>query len=776
MVITARRAGAVLIAAALALAGCATPTEDPEVETGEAPDVAEALRELPSEPVDVPGEWYRGDEYAGLGMDFLPPAEGVPFAFALNVAAPREAARPQVWLSDDGFGWFRADVAGDYNASFTGGLVGNPDVSGLVGVSFEDGALVSRVWRAFDRRDWHEVELPEDFARTYRVVTGAAAESRLLVAGTSVEKELGVAILDGDRTEYVRLPGIADREQRVIVDMAAHEDSAVILVQRGEEGAGGTFETYTSDDAGVTWSGPAAVADDPDTFLSGMAWTGDRYVVTGGSRDPSTGGLIPAAWSSDDGADWDTEVVPPPPEESVFYVAEGVDTVLGRPAVRDGIAFVVASNDDSLRAGFYNRNAEGDWAFTGTSDLMDYPGVGGLTLSVNPDEQIAILSPFGTGQAVVGVHGRENAWRELERVGSIEQVAQVESLATVAGAADAERAFIKTLRVRYEVDGPNFSAIPERALFELTPDRQVNEIPFDPPEVAELTDTVVGTSDPGDTVLLGSRFSPSRQRVEPRGWFRGGPDQPWEPAGGFGDVIDAKFSAVQRTADGWVAVGASREAATEDPENPENPDDTVRRASLWRSGDGRGWEDATALDEAAGEATGVCTLPDGLLLAVGYLLDGDVRVPAAWRGTDDGWERATAEILTTGTGELTGCATTGDGTVIGASTGGRNIVLRTEDGIQFEGVFRTEYGSSMLKPVSIPGGFAAPGRFTSDNGSGPVVWLSPNGVRWTPWRIPSLTDGITRDVAKFGDGIIVTMDSELGVPVHVVPQVDPAAE
>lgn len=762
MHIAARRASAALIVSVLILAGCSPGAEEQEGEAPEDAPVTETLRELPAEPVDVPGEWYRNEDYAGLGMEFLPPAEGVPYAFALNVASPRESARPQVWISDDGFEWDRADVASDYQGSFTGGLVGSPEVAGLLGVSYEDGGLRSRVWRSHDRRAWHEVELPPEFAEPYRAVAGAAAASRIMVAGTSVAKDLSVAVIDGDEVEHHVLPGIADREQRLVVDMAAHDDSAVILVQRGEEGTVGTFETYTTEDGGQSWQGPDTVTDDPGAFMAGMAWTGSHYLITGGARNDETGGLVPAAWTSEEGARWEEEEVPAPPEDSLFFIAEGVDTALGRPAVRDGIAFMIASNDDSLRAGFYNLNAEGEWAFTGTSDLLGFPGVGGVTLSANPDEQIAILSPFGTGLAVVGVHGRENAWRELERIGAIEAVAQVES-ATFAP----RHIYLKTLRVRYEVDGPDFNTVPEHGLWQLTEDRGLHEIPNEPPEVTELTDTVVGAFGQEEIVLLGSRFSPSRQRVEPRGWYRATLGEQWEPAGGFGDVINARFHAAEHAGDEWVAVGTSADAQSEAP---------VQRPSVWTSGDGRGWSEAVVLDETHGAATGVCTLPDGRLLAVGYVDDDGVRSPAAWRSADEGWERATAGILTSGTGELTGCASTAAETVIGASTGGRNIVLRTEDGVQFEGVFRTEYGSSMGRPVAVNGGFAAPGRFASDNASGPVVWLSQNGFQWRPWRVPSTSDGATRAVQPFGEGVVVIMDSALGAPVQVVPHVDPAAE
>ncbi|MCW4355294.1 hypothetical protein ONR57_18475 [Hoyosella sp. YIM 151337] len=764
MVTRTRPAGVAAIVAALVLAGCSPGIDEREEQPADdAPPAAEpALRALPAESIEVPGEWYREDDYAGLGMDFLAPAEGVPFAFALNVAAPREPAHPQVWLSDDGFGWFRADVAADYQGAFTGGLIGNPEVSGLAGVSYEEGTLRSRLWRSADRREWHEVELPPEFAQTFRVSAGAAAGQRIYLAGVSVGKELAVAIVDGADVEYVTLPPIADRDQRLVVDAAAFDDSVVVLVQHGEEGAAGRFETYTSDDGGATWSSPTRITDDPDIFLSGMAWTGDRFLVTGGARDPDTGGLLPAAWTSEDGQRWDGELVPPPPDDSVFYVAEGVDTVLGRPAVRDGIAFMVGSNDDSLRAGFYNRNAAGEWAFTGTSDLLGFPGVGGLTLSVNPDEQVAILSPFGAGLAVVGVHGREDAWRELERSGALEQVAQVDS-ATPAP----RHMYLETLRVRYEADGPEFRSTPERALWQLTEDRSLHPIPYEPPEVAEMTDTVTGAFGQDDIVLAGSRFSPTRQRVEPRAWFRSVLGEPWEPAGGFGDVIDVRFTAVHRIGEEWVASGTSADAAAEEP---------VGRPSVWTSGDGRGWSDAIILDDDAGVVSDVCALPGGGLLAVGSLDNGDVRVPAAWRNTGEEWDRATAEILTTGVGVLTGCAGSGSGVVIGASTGGRNIVLRTEDGIEFAGVFRTGYGSSMGRPVPVNAGYAAPGRFTSDDASGPVVWLSADGIRWTPWRIPSHTDGITRGVQPFGDGVVVTMDSEVGPPVQIVQHVDPAAE
>ncbi|GGC71985.1 hypothetical protein IEU95_14510 [Hoyosella rhizosphaerae] len=766
MVISRRvRCGtAALMATTLILAACSTTEDDPVAEPEpEEPQPTQTLREFNTIPVGVPPELFRTEEFAGRGLNLLAGAEGLPYAVALNMAAPQRPSRPVVWVADDGNHWTPIDLTPDSPHSFSGGLVGNNQKSALVGSSFADGTLVSRVWLSDNRRDWVEAELPDEFARTFRVVTGTAAGERILVAGNAVSKDLGVAIIDGDRIEHTLLPQIPDREQRLIVDMAASGDNVVLIAQRGDEGSPGAFVAYTSDDGGITWDGSHPVGDSPNVFVAGVEASGEQFVMTGGVLAPdSDRGFVPAAWTSDDGVSWTPEFVPPPPEDSVFYIAEGVPALLGRPSVRDGHIYAVASNDDSLRAGFYHRVPEGEWFFNGTSELMGFPGAGGVTVGLNPDERLAVLSPFGTGKVVIGVHGRDDAWSERLDLGALEQVGQVEALTSVI-----DRMFVKTLRVRYDVDGADFSGVPERQLYELF-DRgdanfELENIGFDPPEVGNLTNTVVASTDNNELLLLGSRFSTQRNRIEARGWFLPAPGQPWIPVDGFGAVADSQIKGIVQTDSGWYAVGTSTGPEGNDPAS----------ATVWRSDNGREWQVDEVLNSGNGSnATAVCQVTDGPVLVAGSVTESDGTAPAVWRLTEETWERATAEILTTGRGELTGCASSDDETILSATSGGRNLILRTTDGIQFEGTFRTEFGSTMREAVRVNGGFAAAGRITNDDASGPVVWLSDHGFRWEPWRVPARTDGIVRFVKPYGDGIVFTMDSELGDPVQIVESLD----
>ncbi|MBD8505630.1 hypothetical protein HT102_03905 [Hoyosella sp. G463] len=766
----ARRHFAVLAAALLAASCASTPDEAPEASTEPTTETTEAqpveLRELNSVPVDVPGSLFRAGEFAGRGLDLLPPSENAPYAVALNMAAPGRSTRPVVWVADNGEAWTPVEVAPDYPHAFSGGLVGNEAVSAVVGTAFEEGSLVSRIWRSTDRRGWSAVPLPPEYANEFRVVTGTVTATKIITAGNSLDKEIGVAIVEGDSIEYTLLPGIPDREQRLIVDMAAHGDTVVLIAQRGDEGAAGTFVSYTSSDAGSTWDGPHPIGSSNEMVISGVESIGDQFVMTGGTLNPQAErGQVPAAWSSGDGAEWNAETVPAPPAESVFYVAEGVDTTLGRPSARGGDLFAVASNNDSLRAGFYHRTADGQWFFNGVSEPMDFPGVGGVVLGMNPEQRAVLLGSFAVGEVVMGVKGPGEEWREVQRVGTSEQVAQVEDIVSAAG-----RVLATTLQVRYEIDGADFSSSEQRDLLELRGGTAPEDplvlapITLDPPEVAGLIGGVVSSTDADEIIALGSQFSLESNRIEARGWFQPANDQPWIPVEGFGAVADASLAAVTRTDEAWYAVGTSTGPEADQPPT----------ATVWSSPDGRGWtmEQILGGSDEGSAASAVCQIGGGPVLVAGSTLDGGASVPAIWRKDTDGWTRATADILGSGQGELTGCAASDEEAVLSATTGGRNIVLRTEDGIEFEGTFRTGFGATMREPVRVAGGFAAAGRYTSNEASGPVVWLSEHGARWEPWRVPSRSDGLVRAVQPFRDGIAITMDSEVGHPVQVVEQLD----
>ncbi|WP_278315077.1 hypothetical protein [Lolliginicoccus levis] len=767
---TARRHLAALAVALLAASCSSTPDDSPEASTEPSPETTEVppaeLRELTTAPVDVPGSLFRTGEFAGRGLDLLPPAENAPYAVALNMAAPGRSTRPVVWVADNGEAWSPVEVAPDYPHAFSGGLVGNDAVSAVVGTAYEEGALVSRVWRSADRRAWDAVPLPPEYANEFRVVTGTVTGNKIITAGNSLDKELGVAIIEGDSVEYTLLPGIPDREQRLIVDMAAHGDTVVLIAQRGDEGTAGTFVSYASTDAGSTWDGPHPIGSSTDMAVSGVESVGDQFVLTGGTLAPEAeSGQVPAAWVSGDGAEWTAETVPAPPAESVFFIAEGVDTTLGRPSARGGDLFAVASNNDSLRAGFYHRTPDGQWFFNGVSEPMEFPGVGGVVIGMNPEQRAALLGSFAVGEVVMGVKGPGEEWREVQRVGTSEQIAQVDDIVSAAG-----RVLATTLQVRYEIDGADFSSAEQRDLFELRGGTAPEDplvlapITLDPPEVADLIGGVVSSTEAGEIITLGSQFSLESNRIEARGWFQPAGDQPWVAVEGFGAVADASLTAVTRTDEAWYAVGTSTGAESDHPP----------AATVWSSEDGRTWamEQILGGTDEGSSANAVCQVADGPVLVAGSTVDDGSPVPAIWRKDTDGWTRATAEILGSGQGELTGCATSEDEAILSATTGGRNIVLRTEDGIQFEGTFRTGFGATMREPVRVAGGFAAAGRYTSNQASGPVVWLSDHGVRWEPWRVPSRSDGIVRDVQPFRDGIAITMDSEVGHPMQVAEQLD----
>lgn len=753
----------VLLTFSLALGGCSgSGTDGQAPATGAPATPAQALPLAETTVVQAAPEMFRAQPYAGSGIDLLPAAPGVPYAFAAPTAAPLAGAKPVAWLSDNGVDWTSVDVDPAYQGGFSGGMVGSDAVSAVVGTSFEDRALLSRVWTSADRRAWTPVDLPADFARKYRVTVGAAAGGTVYVAGGAPNKDAAVAIIDGSRIEHVKLPDITAPEQRTLVSMAAFEDRVVLVARLGAEGEPGAKVAYASDDGGVTWSGPETLVDAPTAFVAGLAWSGDRFVATGAAPAENADALVPAAWSSPDGRDWVREDVPRPPDDSVFYIAEGVNVWLSKPTARDGRVHAVAGNLDSPRAGFYERAPEGTWAFTGVSGVNAFPGTEGLTVPVNPQDRLAVLGAFGTGLVTMGVAPREGEWKEHARTGALEETARVEALFQ-----DGDRTLVQTERVRYRTDDGNFTGIPESAVYQLGAEPTLTRVEWDPPEIGQLTG-LVAASDGGATALLGAVFNPETSTAQGRGWFRAGPDAAWAPVQGLDGAGDVAFHRVTKAGDRWIAVG---EVAAPEPGAP-------WRAQVWTSADGLAWRAAgdtlAAADRASG-ALDVCAVPGGSagdVLVAGYAdNDDDRRAPAVWRSAGDGFERVEAEIFGTGEGTVTRCASDGRTAVLAASTGGRNIVIRTEDGEDFEGVFRTEFGAALTNPVAVPGGFAAAGRFNSDTAAGPAVWLSKDGRDWHARAVPSVADGSTTFVVGHGEDLVVTMGSDLGQPVQLLPQV-----
>lgn len=750
-----------LLALALVLSGCSNTEQGGGTETSTPPPQPEqALPLLETNVVASAPEMFRAQPYASLGLDLLPAVPERPYAFAASTAAPLAGARPGVWLSDNGLDWSSVDVDPNYQGSFSGGLVGGAEVSAVVGTSFEERTLVSRVWRSTDRRAWAPVELPDDFALTYRVATGTVTADRVIVAGTAANKDAAVAIIDPDRVEYVKLPDITAPEQRSLLAMAANGDSVVLVARVGPEGERGATVSYASSDGGVSWDSAETVIDEPQAFVAGVTWTGDRFVATGAAVSETGTGVVPSAWSSVDGADWAREEVPRPPLDSVFFIAEGVDVWLAKPTARDGWVHVVSGNLDSPRSGFYERSPEGVWTFTGVSGVNAFPGTDGVALPVNDNDRAAVLSAFGTGLVTVGVAPREGDWREVARIGALEETSRVEALFN-----DVDRSLVQTERVRFRTEDGNFTGIPESKMYELRGEPVLQEVLWEPPEIGALTGTVVA-SDGTSTVLLGSVFNPETSTAQGRGWFRAAADAPWVPVQGVEGGGDVTFHRVLKGAQRWVAVG---EATSGEPDAP-------WRAEVWTSADGITWQAVGAGFTDPGLASGaldVCPVPgEGTsngVMVVGFTTnEDDRRVPAVWRSGADGWQRVEADIFNSGEGTITRCASDEEVAVLAASTGGRGIVIRTEDGADFEGVFRTDFGSLLSNPVAVPGGFAAAGRFASEEASGPAVWLSADGRNWTARAVPSVTDGATLLVLPHGQDLVVTMGSDLGEPVQLV--------
>ncbi len=236
---------------------------------------------------------------------------------------------------------------------------------------------------------------------------------------------------------------------------------------------------------------------------------------------------------------------------------------------------------------------------------------------------------------------------------------------------------------------------------------------------------------------------------------------------GFEGTGATNFNGAAHVGDVWVAYGTFRE-------NSELS--TPLHGLIWTSADGASWTRGAG-DFGSGpfesSVTGVCALPDGDLIGVGWIEQsaGEFRT-AVWKSDGPTWTRLDIGDLGSRSGFADSCATGEDGVILGATVGGRSTLLSSTDGSTWDEVFRAERGVTVGTPVAVTGGFVASGSVDSQDFSGPVVWLSKTGAEWAPVSIASYRNGSTEEVAAWGDDLIVTMSGVIGSPVSLIRDIE----
>lgn len=735
---------AAITAALLGLTGCTLfgqPVDEAPIATLEidTPDVPETLQQ--PQPLAQAG---------GL----LSATAEAPYAFGGSLQQPGEPPVPTVWTSADASAWQADPVDEDFEGAFDGTLTGSAELTALVGSRWTEGTRSVAAWTSTDRAEWTAVAFPDDFTARTRLSTAEVLGDELLVIGTDADGAAsGVRVSDGE-SSALELPSPPKGQLLNPAYLGGDgADTVLLLATTGPEGENAPWVVYRSDDAGESWADPVPLAGAVDT-VTGVAWTGSGFVATGGQIVGAA--TRQSAWSSPDGSAWTKEGVPASPG-TVSYEYGDADVLLGAPGVAaDGTVAVVSANDNSQASAVFTRSPAGAWAYAGETGTNTASGERGDALPVPG----GVLGVVGSGGALrAGILA--GTWADRQVFAERAPAFGVRSID-----ADADGLLVQLSRNVFTSTSASTNDWTNRtrtALAAVSADGAVTDAEYDPPELSGFSGVVRGSSD-GTDVVLGSISSPSADF--PTSGFVRTEGGAWTPVTGLPQTGITDLAGVTKVGDAWYAVGDY---------GVDSIVGTAKHAVAFSSQDGVTWA-GTPGDFGDGSletnAVDVCAAPDGTPLAVGWAeqTTGDYRL-AAWTFAGGSWARVDLGNLADGYGYAETCASGDDGVVVSGWLGGRSSLFSvTDDG--WERTFSAGRGDQLSEPTAVPGGFAASGIWNDDTHSQPVVWLSPDGVDWTPVAVPSLDVGVTTGVAVLGDDLLVTMPPSVGSPIVIVRDIE----
>lgn len=740
--------GGVAATLAILLTACTGGVDDP------VPTVA-------VESLTVPDAMLQSATAIDRGGEFLPASGDLPFAFGGSATEPGASALPAVWTSDDATTWQRAVVDPEFEGSFSGSLAGSAELAALGGVAWRDRAYTSMLWVSADRASWERVELPEDFATRYRLGVLSVVDDRVFAIGRATDGETAAIVVSGDDVSTVELPELTEGEFLSPVDLAGSGSELVLTARPGPEGEPADIVSFTSSDAGESWSGPHALADSTSR-VAGMVWTGSEYVATGESPRTSAAGasVRASSWVSADGASWSKEAVPGPPQGSSFFLVDAADEWLGAPMTADGVVTAVGSNANSAVSALFTRSASGAWTFGGTTTKNQASG------------EVGVAVPSGDGTAAVLLGGNGYLRTGTFSGGAFSEgvtLADRQFLDLVNDVFPGEEGVELVLRQRvFQVDSDlGWRNTSRYSLARYAGGDAVTAADWEPERIGVLLNVRMATDDAGARIIMGSEFPKTGSVILAEGFHQTGPDADWTPMTGFSTEGATELYTVKSTGEGWVAVGEYRTSTNAG---------TPTHAVVWASEDGIAWSrQGGDFGEGLLESSlsDVCVLPDGTPLGIGWteVSSGSYRM-TAWSPDGDAWSRLNLGEFGDREGFGSTCANDEDGVVVSATIAGRDVLLRTTTGADWRQVFKAERGVNLYRPVAVPGGFAAAGSWANDTTAGAVVWLSRDGIEWKPVAIPSRNSASTGLVAAFEDDLLVTLPATSGDPVLVIRDIE----
>ena len=768
-------------AALLVLAGCTGGSAAPATGSGPVADGtagASAPGPATSAPPD-PDRWRTQGDFRPLGVpaemvagadrldgpDLVAGTSDRPALFAAVRTSPDGRHRLQVstW---DGTAWQPTDVGpGVPGDPQTAGLAGSANLAAIGGRSWEACTVWPYLLVSTDRRTWSPVVLPAALnAASVRLL---AVEGSRLVALTEGEAHsAAVIVVDGvDGDPAVRpLPISAPGTDRSFTGLALSGDTIVLTGRQGPDG-GGPPTAFRSSDAGRSWAEPAPISTQNRATAWGVTHVASGFVVTGDAPAPDDpeGMRRMAAWSSPDGAGWQAESVPEP---QGFRWTDHVAALTAPVAAGDDVV-AVAGSSNSRSARLFQRHPSGEWLATAETDEVA-DGVGRIGIAVPIVQPVGPACPAGLFVAIDGAHGAV-VGRVASGVWTTDVTPQVYRDPPHFSALETGRLAVVRQREFLPFGNGGFRTVWRPTLVgqaESDPSDQLSLLPWDPPSAEGAEDVAIGVDGPAEVVLT-TRMSDDERAVPVAGWFRGGPDQPWQPTTGFGAEAVERPDGIDRLNGRWLLHGSRADRTGGD-----------EQAMLWTSRDGIAWSRADgdfADGDRSSRITDVCLGPSGWAFAVGWIaLTPDGATATVWTEQNGRWQRSILPTDPDAVSSFSRCAIVGgrleiDGelrdrpgrwTMDPAGTFARTDPPMTDAPAQVTGSAAEPFRLDRAQPV--PGGYVATGRLDTAVHTGPVLWLSADGARWT-WLPVPVTDPYASVLARANGADLTVLSSSSNV-------------
>lgn len=711
-------------------------------------------RSVPIQPLTVPAEMVAATDRLD-GIDVIAGAAKLPALIALIRTSLDGRHRLQVsnW---DGTSWGAADVGpGVPGEPQRAALAGSDRVAAIGGWTWEAGTIWPYLLTSTDRATWTPVQLPPSLNSA--MVTDVAVEDGRVVALAQGEQgAAATVVVDGagsGEPVVTFLPAAPDGQRRTLGGLAVAGDTLVLTGRQGPTRQG-PLRAFRSVDAGRSWAEPALISPNEQAQAWGVTHLAAGFVVTGTDLIPDDPGenRRMTAWFSPDGGAWGAEPVPEPEN----FRWSGQDAALGVPTAAGDYVVAVAGSSNSRSSRLFQRQPSGEWIAVGQSDpVADGVGrLGRVAPIVQPsgsDGPGAMFVTIGGAHGTVVGRTASGVWTTDVAPAAYRDPPFFSELVSGRLAVIRQRQFLPF------GDG-GFRTINEPAIVGLTADA-LTVRPWDPPEVADAEDVGIGVDGTAE-VVLSSRMADDDETHPITGWFRAAPDQPWQPVTGFGAEAFESLGDIKHLGGRWLLRG-SRSGDT----------GGTPQAMLWTSADGIAWARADG-DFADGDRSSgiaeVCLDPAGHAVAVGWIrLTPNLPTAAVWSEQDGGWRRSTlptgpdsrssfASCSTVGgrlvvTGDLNGDAGRWTLDAMGAPQSTDPPVVDAPDRPRGDPTDR--YALDDIG--TMPGASFATGRLDTGEYTGPVLWLSADGTRWTWVPVPAADPDASLLVAADGKDLIV---------------------